>query len=181
MLNCWRGCVNTHITIKKKRDAAFNLDWQGHNIDTGHTYSGSSIQCRHYSYYKAYHATMAGTNFLSFEKQKASKFHGGSTTWIPLSKCKYKSWLLLNSEAVRKKKKSGCWLSRELPKVAKGITSLSPPYLFSLIINDGCFKLRNSAREIQFRPGPCTVCGKKSSVLKIPGLAGFLSFQKCTF
>lgn len=75
------------------------------------------------------------------------------------------------------KKKSGCWLSRELPKVAKGITSLSPPYLFSLIINDGCFKLRNSAREIQFRPGPRTVCGKKSSVLKVQVLAALLLFS----
>lgn len=56
--------------------------------------------------------------------------------------------------------------STGLPDAAKGSASLSSLYFFSLIINDGCFKLRNSAGKIQFSPGPCREGIKKSSVSK---------------
>ena len=57
----------------------------------------------------------------------------------------------------------GWWFSTGLPDAAKGTTFL---YFLSLIINDGCFKLRNSAGKIQFSPGPCREGIKKSSVSK---------------
>lgn len=64
------------------------------------------------------------------------------------------------------------WFSRGLHEAAKGITFLSSLYFFSLIINDGCFKLRNSAGEIQFSPGSFTP-GKKE-VSKPPCFAVYI-------
>lgn len=60
----------------------------------------------------------------------------------------------------------GWWFSTGLPDSAKGSTSFPSLYFFSLIINDGCFKLRNSAGKIQFSLGPCREGIKKSSVSK---------------
>lgn len=58
---------------------------------------------------------------------------------------------------------------RGVPEAAQGNVSLSFLYFLSLIINDGCFKLGNSAAKIQFSPGlwrEGIKNKKQSSVLK---------------
>lgn len=67
---------------------------------------------------------------------------------------------------MEKHKVVGGGLAQGFLMLPKAVLPFLPFYFFSLIINDGCFKLRNSAGKIQFSPGPCREGIKKSSVSK---------------
>lgn len=83
------------------------------------------------------------------------------------------SWFILGMQSqwsvLRKYLKFGG--SRALSETAQSSTTPSR-YFFSLIINDGCFKLRKSSEKIQFSRGPLQrVEEDNSSVSKGPFIA----------